>query len=97
MQTQVEDISADDSLGEEQITTEKELEKQFLHPGYTFKGQKLKPYTAGTDLLFNQVLDQNDAPDGRFTAQQVEDDHAAGAGADLEDGGHGQRPASRAA
>jgi hypothetical protein len=61
MTTQKEDLTDDDALGDVD-TTQRDLSKQFLHAGYTFKGMPLRPYTAGTDLLFNQVLDRNDAP-----------------------------------
>jgi hypothetical protein len=56
-----EDLTTDETLGTEEEAGN-ELAKQFLHPGYTWKGLSLRPYTAGTDLLFNQVLDRNDSP-----------------------------------
>jgi hypothetical protein len=63
MINQNEDLTSDDDIGDpENAVTDNALAKQFLHPGYTFKGMQLRPYTAGTDLLFNQVLDRNDAP-----------------------------------
>jgi hypothetical protein len=55
-----EDLTTDENLGAEATSTE--LERQFLHPGYVWRGIQLRPYTAGTDLLFNQVLDRGDAP-----------------------------------
>src|SRR5437667_7125348 len=56
------DISIDDNrLTEEDSPTPKDLARQFVSPDYYFKGEELRPYTAGTDLLFNQVLDRNDA------------------------------------
>ncbi len=55
-----EDLTEDAAIGS--AGTETELANQFIHPGYSFKGQPLRPYTAGTDLLFNQVLDRSDAP-----------------------------------
>src|SRR5436190_633761 len=57
-----EDLTTDDAIGDAENVTDNALAKQFLHPGYTFKGIPLRPYTSGTDLLFNQVLDHNDAP-----------------------------------
>ena len=54
------DLSSDDGV----LTTgptHAELAREFVNPGYYFKGQPLRPYTAGTDLLFSQVLDRNDA------------------------------------
>jgi len=68
MKTQNEDLTADDQIGDIETVPHIDLEKQFVHPGYTFKGLPLRPYTAGTDLLFNQVLDQNDAPFTVFLA-----------------------------
>jgi hypothetical protein len=59
------DLTTDDEINEGAAAasaTENDLARQFLHTGYSFKGQQLRPYTAGTDLLFNQVLDRNDAP-----------------------------------
>jgi hypothetical protein len=59
-----EDLTTDDSTGAvgDELDQTSRLANQFTHPGYSFKGQALRPYTAGTDLLFNQVLDRNDAP-----------------------------------
>jgi hypothetical protein len=54
-----DDLSEDGQIA---IDPAEDLGRQFLHPGYTWRGLKLNPYTAGTDLLFNQVLDQNDSP-----------------------------------
>jgi hypothetical protein len=54
-----EDLSNDENLV---VDGDGDLAKRFLHPGYTWRGLSLRPYTAGTDLLFNQVLDRNDAP-----------------------------------
>lgn len=51
-----EDLTLDD----EQDTTNEDLEKEFVRPAYTFRGEQLAPYTAGTDLLFRQVTDRND-------------------------------------
>jgi len=55
------DLSEDENPLAE-TPTARDLAKQFVHPTYSFKGQDLEPYTAGTDLLFNQVLDRNDKP-----------------------------------
>src|SRR5882724_203189 len=55
------DLSTDDNLLASAEPTPGELAREFVHPGYNFKGEPLKPYTAGTDLLFTQVLDRNDA------------------------------------
>jgi len=64
-----EDLTEDENIGSgEQAASANDLTKQFLHPGYAFKGHALRPYTAGTDLLFNQVLDRNDAPFTIFLA-----------------------------
>jgi hypothetical protein len=58
-----EDTSTDENLGADAGETESnDLEKQFLRPGYTWRGLSLRPYTGGTDLLFNQIFDSNDAP-----------------------------------
>lgn len=57
-----EDISTDQDLGDEAAEQSNDLAKQFLHPGYTWRGLALRPYTGGTDLLFNQIFDNNDAP-----------------------------------
>jgi len=54
------DLTSDDEIGSEQKTAT-DLANQFLHPGYHFKGMALRP-TRPDDLLFNQVLDRNDAP-----------------------------------
>ncbi len=62
MKTEPEDLTTDDTVGENTRPSDTDLARQFTHPGYMFKGQQLGSYTAGTDLLFNQVLDQNDAP-----------------------------------
>jgi hypothetical protein len=56
-----QDLTTDENLGTESAES-KELEKQFLHPGYTWRGLSLRPYTGGTDFLFNQIVDLNDAP-----------------------------------
>jgi hypothetical protein len=66
----MEDLTTDAEFGTgEDAATDTALSNQFVHPGYTFKGQKLRPYTAGTDLLFLQILDrENDAPFTIFLA-----------------------------
>src|SRR5947207_12230419 len=58
---QSSDLSTDDNLLANDEPTSAELGREFTNPGYHFKGEPLKPYTAGTDLLFTQVLDRNDA------------------------------------
>jgi hypothetical protein len=62
--TMNEDLSTDENLGS--AGNDGELAKQFLRPPYTWRGLELRPYTAGTDLLFSQVLDRNDAPSTIF-------------------------------
>jgi len=66
MKTQTEDLTEDETIGEIETVNENDLAKQFVQPGYTFKGLPLKPYTAGTDLLFSQIIDQNDSPQTIF-------------------------------
>jgi hypothetical protein len=55
-----QDLTSDDNISD-QTEDAADLSKQFLHPGYTFKGQALRPYTAGTEMLFNQVFERDDA------------------------------------
>jgi hypothetical protein len=55
------DLTTDDNLLTDDSPTAKDLAGQFVRPSYSFKGEDLRPFTAGTDLLFNQVLDRNDA------------------------------------
>ncbi len=62
MNTQTNDLTTDDNLLTEDAPTAKELAGEFVRPNYTFKGQELQPYTTGTDLLFNQVMNPKDAP-----------------------------------
>jgi hypothetical protein len=61
MQAINEDISSDDNQKESN-----DLENQFLHPGYTWHGLTLRPYTAGTNALFKNILDYSDAPETIF-------------------------------
>jgi hypothetical protein len=56
-----EDLTSDENLGLGTAGSA-ELERQFVRPGYVWRGLALRPYTAGTDLLFNQILDRGDAP-----------------------------------
>ena len=51
-----EDLTDDENLGDGELT------KQFFRSGYSWKGVPLKPYTAGSDWLFSQILDHSDAP-----------------------------------
>lgn len=55
------DTTLDDNLLTDDEPKPADLAREFTHPGYSFKGEPLRPYTAGTDLLFTQVLDRNDA------------------------------------
>jgi hypothetical protein len=57
----ITDLSTDTDLLNTNEPTHAELAREFVRPGHYFKGEALKPYTAGTDLLFTQVLDRNDA------------------------------------
>ena len=52
-----EDLADDENLG-----ADGNLTKEFFRSGYSWKGIALKPYTAGTDWLFSQILDDKDAP-----------------------------------
>lgn len=62
-------LSTDENLlANDPDPTAADLSGQFTHPGYSFKGEALRPYTAGTDLLFHQVLDRHDAPVTLFLA-----------------------------
>jgi hypothetical protein len=56
------DISTDDDILNKDEPTPQELSGEFVRQCFSFKGQELRPYTAGTDLLFTQVLDRADAP-----------------------------------
>jgi hypothetical protein len=58
---QTEDLTIDDNLRESD-----ELEKQFLHPGYTWRGLALRPYSYGSYLMFKNILNPNDAPEMFF-------------------------------
>jgi hypothetical protein len=55
------DLSSDDNLLTSGEPTSEELGREFTRPGDSWMGQPLRPCTAGTDLLFTQVLDRNDA------------------------------------
>jgi hypothetical protein len=55
-----EDLTTDETLSEAEGSDE--LAKQFFNPAYTWRGLSLRPYTGGTDFLFNQILDSDDAP-----------------------------------
>jgi hypothetical protein len=57
-----EDLTIDDNLDNQ----ESDLEKQFLHPGYTWHGIPLRPYSAATEQLFKQVWDQSDVAETVF-------------------------------
>jgi hypothetical protein len=57
-----EDLSIDDNLDSQ----ESDLEKQFLHPGYTWRGLKLKPYTISSRQLFKQVMNFRDDEPSTF-------------------------------
>jgi hypothetical protein len=59
---QREDLTIDDNLDSQ----ESDLEKQFLHPGYTWHGIPLRPYSAATEQLFKQVWDQADVAETVF-------------------------------
>jgi hypothetical protein len=56
----MEDTTTDETLSEADQSDE--LAKQFFKPAYTWRGLSLRPYTGGTDFLFNQIIDSNDAP-----------------------------------
>ena len=56
-----QDESSDDDILTSEEPTSEELSREFTRPTLSWMGQKLLPYTAGTDLLFSQVLDRNDA------------------------------------
>lgn len=60
-----EDLTIDEQIGVDQ-TQANDLEKQFLHPGYSWRGLSLRPYGVSTDLLCRQVLDRNDSPEFYF-------------------------------
>jgi hypothetical protein len=55
------DLSTDNDLLTSSEPTSTELAREFVGAAFNFKGESLRPYTAGTDLLFTQVLDRNDA------------------------------------
>ncbi len=55
------DLSTDTDLLTSSEPTSEELAREFTRPGFSWMGQRLQPYTSGTDLLFTQVLDRNDA------------------------------------
>jgi hypothetical protein len=55
------DLSEDTDLLKKEEPTDEQLSREFVRPAYSFKGETLRPYTAGTSLLFSQVLDRNDA------------------------------------
>jgi hypothetical protein len=55
------DLSTDTDLLTSDEPTSEELAREFTRPGFSWMGQRLQPYTSGTDLLFTQVLDRNDA------------------------------------
>jgi hypothetical protein len=60
MQGMNEDLSNDENFRDG--AEEKGLTDQFFRAGYYWKGIALKPYTVGTDWLFSQILDPDDAP-----------------------------------
>ncbi len=55
------DTSSDTDLLTSDEPSAGDLAREFVRPAFAFKGEPLRPYTAGTDLLFTQVLDRNDA------------------------------------
>jgi len=55
-----EDLTVDENIGDG--ADDPELTKQFFRSQYSWKGIALRPYTAGTDFLFTQILDHADAP-----------------------------------
>jgi hypothetical protein len=57
-----EDLTIDDNLDNQ----ESDLEKQFLHPAYTWRGISLRPYSAATEQLFKQIWDQADVAETVF-------------------------------
>jgi hypothetical protein len=54
MSKEMDEDLTDDETGE--------LTREFFRSPYSWKGVPLKPYTAGTDWLFSQILDHADAP-----------------------------------
>lgn len=64
MQTIDEDLTNDEKLGEDEESND--LAKQFLHPGYTWRGLALRPYSAATEQLFKQIWDRADVAETVF-------------------------------
>jgi hypothetical protein len=58
MQEVAQDLSDDENFAQD---GEKELTKQLFKSGYSWKGIPLKPYSAATDWLFDQLFDEADA------------------------------------
>jgi hypothetical protein len=55
----MEDTTTDETLS--QADGSDELAKQFLHPGYSWRGLPLRPYGVSTEILFRNAVDyQND-------------------------------------
>jgi hypothetical protein len=60
----MEDTTTDETLSEslarEAAMESDDLAKQFFKPAYIWRGLKLRPYTGGTDYLFDQIIDPED-------------------------------------
>jgi hypothetical protein len=55
------DLTIDEDILASDGPTHSDLSREFTRPNFSFKGNALRPITAGSNQLFSQVLDRNDA------------------------------------